>query len=730
MDKIRMEIKVIKSWSLVFLICLIIVFDFFISCNEADAKDAGVVATENARIEKAYASLPLSFIRNDGQTDARVAFYETGLGHTTFFTKDGVYLSLNKGQSPQGIAGGVVDEFVRMSFVGAYEELGNAPEIDGEGLLRGRVNYFNSSSSAGWMTDIPTYEAVVYREVYDGIDLRFYGNNSQLEYDVIVSPGSEVAKVVFSYEGIKGLRVADKGDLEISLENGKIVQKRPYIYQEIDGERVEVDGRFRVFDNHADTGFTYGFRVASYDKARVLVIDPVLVYSTYLGGSYEDYVKEIAIDDVGNIYITGGTSSTEFPVKDHIKGEGGGGSTRDTDVFVTKMNADGTELIYSTYLGGSTFDYGATIDVDKLGNTYITGLTLSDDFPVKNPIQATIAGSDDIFVTKIDATGSRIVYSTYLGGGAGNGENTTGSALDDSGNIYITGRTWSTDFPMVNPIQGTNAGSADAFVTKINSEGTAIVYSTYLGGSDQDEGWGIAVDSSGNAYVSGRTLSFDFPIKRAMQRKYAGGLYDGFVTKINPEGTDVVYSTYLGGSGQDEVWSIAVDNAENVFVTGKTSSVDFPLKKPIQDGYAGGLHDGFVTKINSRGRRIVYSTYFGGSGDDGFGGIKLDTLGDLYFSGWTDSIDFPLVYPIQDTYGGGWNDAVAVKITADGSAIAFSTYLGGSDMDYANDIAVNELGDFYIVGNTKSIDFSVKNPIQDGLAGIMDVFIVKITDIP
>ncbi|MBI5756026.1 MAG: SBBP repeat-containing protein [Nitrospirae bacterium] len=460
------------------------------------------------------------------------------------------------------------------------------------------------------------------------------------------------------------------------------------------------------------------------NKAHPLIIDPTLVYSTYLGGSIGDRGIGIATDTSGNVYITGYTQSTNFPIASPIYGIHGGGLY---DAFVTKINASGNAIIYSTFIGGNGIEEGRGIVVDTYGNAYIAGVTSSTDFPTTSPIYGIYGGGPyDAFVTKIDASGTSIVYSTYLGGSmADEGHDI---AIDTSGNAYITGDTYSNDFPTASPIYVDNTIGADfnAFVTKIDASGTSLVYSTYLGGSNEDWGFGIAVDTYGNAYITGQTTSTDFPISSPIYGIHGGGLYDAFVTKINASGNALVYSTYLGGSGSDHGYGIVTDTSENAYIIGRTSSIDFPIASPLQGTNAGGW-DIFVTKIDTSGNGIVYSTYIGGSSDDwdGDGAIDVDVNGNAYITDYTGSANFPIVSPLSGTYAGGLYDAFITKINASGNALVYSTYLGGSGTEGGLDIAVHTSGNAYITGWTNSADFMVASPLQGTIAGDDDVFIAK-----
>jgi hypothetical protein len=480
-----------------------------------------------------------------------------------------------------------------------------------------------------------------------------------------------------------------------------------------------------------------GLQVPAYDPGRPLVIDPIIAYSTYLGGSNDDRGYGIAVDGGGNAYLTGYTTSINFPgtTGSTIQATHGGGTS---DAFVTKINAAGSAILYSTYLGGSSYDFGSGIAVDASGSAYVTGNTYSTNFPgtSSSTIQPAHGGGGyDAFVTKLNAAGSAILYSTYLGGsGSDDGR---GIAVDTSGNAYVTGQTLSSNFPgtSTSAIQPTHGGGGgDAFVTKINAAGSAIIYSTYLGGSGGDFGQGIAVDASGSAYITGATSSTNFPgTTGSTIRATNGGGFDAFVTRINAAGSAILYSTYLGGGGYDVGYGIAVDASGNGYITGYTSSTNFSgtSSSAIQATYGGGGLDAFVTKINAAGSAILYSTYLGGSGDDFGQGIGADASGSAFVTGFTSSTNFPGTTgsAIQATHGGGSYDAFMTRVNAGGSALLYSTYLGGSGDDYGQGIALDASGDAYVTGITSSTNFpgTSSSSIQaTNGGGTYDAFVAKI----
>ncbi len=700
-------------------------------------------ASAKVRHDQAFGKLPLAFEANGGQTDQQVKFLARGNGYTLFLTPKEAVLRLATTPSQAKLPAGAfqLDDFglrnpmlarwqppdpraasrasksavVRMRLIGANR----SPEIVAEGELPGKANYFIGNDPEKWRTNVETYARVRYRQVYPGVDLVYYGNQRQIEHDFVVSPGSNPTRIVLDFRGADKLEVDGEGNLVLETAGGTVALRRPAIYQEIDGVRREISGGYV-----RKGARRVGFAVAAYDAGKPLIIDPMLVYSTYLGGSSEDVARGIAVDSSGNAYVAGDTVSTDFPTASPIQAV-----NADThNAFVTKINAAGSALVYSTYLGGSSGDVAEAIAVDSLGNAYVAGFTLSTNFPTVNPIQAANAGGRDAFVAKINPAGSALVYSTYLGG-SGDFDFAFGIAVDASDNAYVTGRTNSTNFPTVSPIQAANAGGDDAFVAKINAAGNALVYSTYLGGSGGNGASAIAVDSSGNAYVTGFTASTNSPTVSPIQAAFGGGVVDAFVTKINAAGSALVYSTYLGGSGNDQAQAIAVDSSGNAYVAGVTESTNFPTVSPIQAANADGF-DAFVAKINAAGSALVYSTYLGGSQDDVASGIAVDSSRNAYVAGSTASTNFPAANPIQGCNAGA-QDAFVAKINAAGSALVYSTYLGGNDLDAVLGIAVDSSRNAYVAGLTASTNFPTASPIQATYGGgFFDAFVAKIASTP
>ena len=681
------------------------------------------------KILDSYGKLPLAFEANHGQTDARVKFLSRTGAYTLFLTGDEAVLALNGNK----LNGNKTNAKARISHT--VHTLQSSPIATNDGVLRmklrnanpvarvtgmeeltGTSNYFIGNNPAKWRTNIPTYAKVKYEGIYSGIDLVYYGNQRQLEYDFIVVPGADPRRIEFEIGGAKSVRRGAYGELVFKMSTGEneIRWHKPVVYQEKDGVRQQIAARYAITDTNR-----VRFELAKYDAGRPLYIDP-LIYSTYLGGSSTDFGHGIVVDSNGNAYITGQTSSGDFPVTNPFQPTLGGGSY---DAFVTKLNATGSALVYSTYLGGSGNDSGAGIAVDSGGNAYITGYTTSFDFPLMNPFQSMYEGGNaDAFVTKLNATGSALVYSTYLGGAAADGNFGYGIAVDSSGQAYVTGETYSTDFPTKDPLQPANGGSMNIFVTVFNPSGSALIYSTYLGGIGAG-GFAIAVDSARNAYVAGITGS-GFPTVNALQPTYGGGGDDAIVAKINSAGSALIYATYLGGNGDDYATGIAADSAGNAYIIGRTTSTDFPTYNAVQPTY-GGAADAFVTKINSAGSAFIYSSYLGGSSEEFGLSITADSSGNAYVTGATGSTNFPTVGALQKKKAHGF-DVFISKLNASGSALVYSTYLGGSGDDYGAGIAVDSAGNNYITGSTSSTNFPTVMPLQAANAGGTDAFVTKL----
>ncbi|MDD3136155.1 MAG: pectinesterase family protein, partial [Methanoregula sp.] len=680
-----------------------------VSAGESQGMIADGTADQSSLSQAQMFSLAIPFIQNDGQQPDDVKFYADTFYGTAYITGTDLThaVAVTKDNETYGVA-------LKEQFVTAD---GTAITFMPEGVdpAETRVSYFIGNDSSKWQTGLSTYTSILLGELYPGITVSAKAHGNNVEKLFTVATGADPADINVKVLGAKSIAVADDGSLSITIGDGKVTMAAPKAFQ--DDKRVMVT--YRVFGNG-----TYGFTVGDYDRSQTLVIDPSLAYSTYLGGSADDYGYSLAVDTYGNVYVTGRTNSADFPktagaFQESLKGG--------KDLFVTKLNADGTALVYSTYLGGSADDYGRSVAVDTSGNAYVTGYTASTDFPTTTgAFQASHAGGNDLFVTKLNADGTALVYSTYLGGTAT--DSGYSIAVDTSGNAYVTGYTASTNFPKTaGAFQASRAGGNDLFVTKLNADGTALVYSTYLGGTATDYGYSIAVDTSGNAYVTGYTASTNFPkTAGAFQESLKGGK-DLFVTKLNADGTGLAYSSYLGGTADDStLGGIAVDTSGNAYVAGYTSSTDFPTTTGAFQTNRNGGNDLFVTKLNAAGTAVVYSTYLGGSVDDTVISIVVNTYGNAYVAGYTSSTNFPTTTDAyQKTYGGNI-DAFVTKLNADGTALVYSTYLGGTATDSGYSIVVDTSDNAYITGYILSTDFpTTAGAFQESLKGSPDAFVTK-----
>jgi hypothetical protein len=685
-----------------------------------------------------YARLPLSFEANQGQTDGGVKYLSRGPGYTLFLTGDEVALALRKpGASPRRLGatsrlqredskGETPSSVLRLKLVNANR---NA-EVTGASKLPGKVNYFIGNDPKKWRTNVPMYATVKYKDIYPGVDLVYYGNQQQLEHDFVVAPGGDASRIALQIEGSENMSLDAEGNLVIAVEGGEVYLQKPKIYQESGAKRREIPGGYLLRGARE-----VGFQVEDYDHAKPLVIDPVLVYSTYLGGGDYDFGLAIAVDSSGNAYVTGQAGSSDFPTTAgafQTSSESGS-----YPAFVAKLNPIGSALVYSTYLGGTgvtEFGNGASgIAVDSLGNAYVSGATGTGNFPTTAGAFQTSPPTSgyNAFVTKLNSSGSALVYSTYLGGGV---PWWNFIAVDSSGYAYVTGTTDSGNFPTTAgafettdpdcsaPPLGCNGAT---FITKLNLGGSALVYSTYLGGSDS---FAIAVDSSGNAYVTG-SAGNNFPTTTGAFQTALASSSGAFVTKLNPSGTALAYSTYLSGGGSNTSTGgsgIAVDSSGNAYVTGSTFSGNFPTTTGAFQTSLAGSVNAFVSKLNPSGSAPVYSTYLGGSSYDSGMGIAVDASGNAYVSGTTSSTNFPTTSgALQTSLPASYSNFVTM-LNASGSALVYSTYLSGATEEQADAIALDPLGNVYVTGGTRSSNFpTTAGAFQTVLSGTNNAFVAK-----
>jgi uncharacterized protein (TIGR03437 family) len=647
-------------------------------------------------IPNRYRNLPLSFEPNRGQVNAEILFVAQGTEYTALLAADGLVWR-DRARRKNAL---------RLKFVNANPR----SRATGQDPLTAISSYFIGNDSGRWRTGIPHYARVKYQDIYPGIDVIFYGERQRLEYDFVLAPGADPRKIGIAFDGAEAVELDGSGDLLLRTAGGSLKQRAPRVYQQQGTLRHAVECRYRL-----DGRNQIGFQPGAFDKRRPLVIDPVLSYSGLLGGSGDDSISNVVVDASGSAYIVGSTTSMDIPSQPGaLRVPPGGGP----DVFVTKLNAAGTAVVYSAFFGGSQADAGTGtgIAINSAGEAYVTGTTQSSDFPT-TPAALRRESNAGSFVTKLNATGTMLAYSTYL-------DNVRAEAyaiaVDDAANAYVAGTTFSTDFPTTpGAFQTVLGGSNDAFLAKLNATGSAFVYSTFLGGSDIESASSVAVDHSGNVYITGGGKSVDFPTTPGafQTEKAPGESEDAFVAKVNAAGSQLVYASYLGGSGAEGAFDIVIDGSTNAYLTGITSSTDFPSTSGAFQRALRGGSDAFVTKLNPQGSKLVYSTYLGGRGADNGTGIAVDSAGKAYVLGNTISVDFPLTPDASQIALRGPGDTFVVKLSAAGDALDYATLVGGTEGEGANGIALDPAGNAYVVGATASKDFPVTKgalPITPG----------------
>ncbi len=695
-----------------------------------------------AAIEETFGQLPLYFIENRGQTDARVSYYLQAADKSIYFGAEGVTFVLTAPSAalasrPPYPARGEAAQQPRTRHALTLEFRG-AEAVAPEGLDRSEaiVSYF-TGRPADWHRGLATYRGLSYRELWSGIDLDYRGARSELKYTFQIAPGADPGQIQLAYRGADAVSLTDSGGLTLTTPVGSLHDGAPIAWQDIEGERIPVAARFTLRSEGED--HVLGFALGDYDRSHPLTLDPAfVVYAGFIGGTGIDYGTGIAVDSSGSAYVVGYTDSGSvgfsLAVGPDLTYNGGA-----HDAFVAKVKADGTGLLYLGYIGGSGDDRATGIAVDGGGNAYVVGYTDSAEasFPAAGGPDLTYnGGTSDAFIAKVNAAGNTLIHAGYIGGG---GEDTgLGIAVDTSGNAYVTGYTTSTEtsFPESGGPDLTYNGGGDAFVAKVKADGTGLTYAGYIGGLGEDRGTGIAVDAAGNAFVTGHTdtAAGGFPASVG-PKLAAGGGYDAFVAKVKADGTGLVYAGYIGGSGDDRGTGIAVDSSDNAYVTGYTASVQssFPIAVGPDLTHNGGNYDAFVAKVRTDGTGLTYAGYIGGLGDDRSTGIAVDGAGNAYVTGNTDSSEasFPVTGGPGLSYDGGTADGFVAKIKADGTGLSYAGYIGGSGYEEARGIAVDGSGNAYTVGWTNSTQSSfpvIVGPDLTHNGSIADAFVAKIAE--
>jgi predicted MPP superfamily phosphohydrolase len=682
-------------------------------------------------------SIPLFFTMNKGQFPAEVLFQTRTPEATIYLCKNKIVTvfirelndsksgELNENQnSLEHMLMRETQPMERISTVAEFIGENPSTVITGEHRLPNNNNYFIGNDPLNWQTNVPNYQSVTYNNVYPGIDLKYYANKNGLKYDFIVNPGADFSQIQVHYTGISELSVTSNGALQVETRFGVISENTPLVYQKIGGVTHEIQGRYVLRSSNV-----FGFMIEGYDPLIPLVIDPAIVYSTFLGGTGDDHGYNIAVDANGSAYISGITDSSDFPTTPGAYDTTFNGRL---DIFVTKLSPSGKTLVYSTFIGGADLDFTYNIAVDTHGSAYITGGTVSSDFPTTpGAYDTTFNNDEDGFVTKLSPSGNTLVYSTFLGGGSDKRDIEAGEGIvvDVDGFAYISGTTDSSDFPTTPGAYDTALnGITDGFVTKLSPSGNTLVYSTYLGGYSYEWFGVITVDGNGSAYITGITDSSDFPTTPGAYDTALNGHSDVFMTRLSPSGNTLIFSTFLGGtSNESRADSLALDAMGYTYIAGYTDSIDFPTTPGAFDTTYNGHGDVFVTKLSPSGKTLVYSTFLGGTDGESHGEIAVDVNESVYITGVTNSSDFPTTPDAYDTTYNGDYDVFVTKLSPSGNTLVYSTFLGKNNEDVGFDIAMDTNGYTYITGTTNSSDFPTTPDAYDTTYnGDYDVFVTKL----
>jgi hypothetical protein len=644
-------------------------------------------------------SLPVFFLPNAGQADPALRYVVQTPELRAGFALDSAIFEIHGTQ-------------LHVHFAGANRNV----ELQGLEAMAAHANFLIGGDPAAWRTGVPTYRGVVYRNLYPGVDMNYTGSDSKLKSEFRVAPGANPGQIRMEYPDADSVSVDVHGDLVVRAGTAELLDRAPVAYQELNGFRHPVQAGYRILD-----GKGVAFDLGDYDVSQPLVIDPVISYSTYFGGTAQSAVMAVATDLTGNLYAAGWTEAVDFPVLNPIQSTNHGG----VDAFVFKLNAAGSTLLYATYIGGRGDDRAAAVAVDSSGQIYIAGSTASTNFPLAAAVRATLGGPRDAFALKLNSLGNQLIYSTYLGGSGY--DTATAIRVDTAGNAYIAGDTQSTDFPLSGPVQSVLGGKTDAFVTRLTPAG-AVSFGTYLGGNNDEHVGGLALDASGNIYIAGGTLSANFPLAAPLQAT-SGGSQDAFVAKMSTSPAALIYSTYLGGSGgqvgsPEQANAIAVDTTGAAYVTGVTNSTNFPVTVGAFQALLNGTQDAFVTKLNTNGSAYLYSTYLGSSSFDWASSIAVDSGGNAYVAGYTSSSLFPVVNQIQAGFK-GFYDVFVSELNPVGNGLTFSTMYGGTGAEEANAVAVDSVGNMFIGGQTNSLDLVLQGAIQSSNLGGSTGFVAR-----
>jgi hypothetical protein len=649
------------------------------------------------------------FIENKGQWPNEVLYLTKMNGLDVWITNVGLQYTFYKLVDSANVESDLRTDFRKRKFGDSNSEIvgqrifvnynNSNSKQNAQGLFKqsGYFNYLVGDDDKKHAQNVGLYKEVIVKNVYDGIDVRYYFEGGNLRYDFIVNSGHDYKQIQLEIDGSIGTEIKNQ-DLVFKTIFGEVKQSELFVYQNANNHQNEITSKWKFSKDG------YSFEIDNYDVTKPLIIDP-LIYSTFIGGNSFDQARGIDVDNAGNAYITGFTVSLNYATTPGVFQQTNTGGFQ--DVFITKLNSDGTNLIFSTLLGGSSVDVSNSIVVDNLGNSFVSGSTMSTNFDITSgSFQTSNRGGNDIFVTKLNSTGTALIYSCILGGDYE--DEGYDIAIDNIGNAFITGYTESINYHVTSgAFQNSNDGTNDVFVTKLNSNGTSIVYSTLIGGSDYEGAYAIDLDGTGNAYITGYTESLDFDVTLgSYQTNHDGGGYDVFVTKLNSTGTALVYSTYFGGSDYDESYSIAIGEFDNAYITGYTNSIDFNTTTGAYETIPDGMGEAFISKFNFSGTDLVFSTLLGGSGEEYGYGIAVDNYENAILTGWTTSTDFDITTDAyQSSIDGSGYDLFVTKINSTGNDLEYSTYLGGTSGEYVYEIAIDTQNNAYVTGETLSQDF-------------------------
>ena len=581
------------------------------------------------------------------------------------------------------------------------------------------AHYYLGNDPGGWRENVPLTTQATYQDVYPGVHVTYQASDRALTSRFVLEPGATLDAVRLEYEGVSSLAPDENGGLRLGLADGGVLRQTVRAaYQEVNGRRVPVDVRLRAVDER-----TYGLAVRGRWEPRLpLTFEVSLLYATFLGGSGTDEGWAVAVDEQGNTFVTGITHSGNFPHSDVANLPHGA----PTDVFVACFDTDG-RLVFATFFGGGSSEEGNSIAVDRDGNVYVAGETFSPDFPVYRAWQPTFGGDEDAYIVKLNADGT-LAYSTFLGGSES--EEIDDITVDAAGNVYVGGEVYSDDFPLLNPWQSQTYGvdDEDGFISILDPDGV-LIYSTYIGAAQRDQVFRLAVDNAGYVYAAGMTSSPTFPLVHPLQSTYGGDWDDCIVLKLNPWSNEMLFSTFLGGSGRDECWGIAVDVQGSVFVAGHTASRNFPRVNAAQPTYGGGEYDAFVARLSPQGDHLLYSTFIGGSGAERAWDLALDGVGNAYVTGETGSAqDFPRVGALQPTYGGGEKDGFLARLDANG-VLRYASFIGGRNADTGWGVTVDRNWQVHVTGTTWSWDLPTQSPAMS-YRGYSDAFVERLALVP